>query len=289
VPIGNSCDGASRTVPDDILPDLGSAAMRRASLGEWLSRKKTARIAGAMVRNWMDCDCEFIARRYDHLANLIVLFEWLLFVPAQFRRSAVKALELKRGDRVLEIGCGTGRNLQNLREAVGPRGHVYGVDLSDGMLNKARRIVARHGWKNVTLVHSDAVDYQAPEPLDAVLFGFSYNTIPHHLAVLDHALAQLRLGGQLCVMDAKLPPGRLGKIILPLSVWLMQRTLLGNPYIHPWEHVAQTTRQFQIKHYRLSSYYICQGKKYAQTTIEHSANRAPKRVASLWPHMEAAE
>jgi protein-L-isoaspartate O-methyltransferase len=74
------------------------------------------------------------------------------------------------------------------------------------MLTRARSLVDRHGWRNVTLVHGDAVDYQAPEPLDGVLFGFAYSTMPHHHAVLLQALAQLRPGGRVCVMNATLPP-----------------------------------------------------------------------------------
>ena len=214
---------------------------------------------------WIDRDRAFVARRYDHLARLITLFEWLLFVPGKFREQAVATLELKPGDRVLEIGCGTGRNLPPLRAAVGDTGHVYGIDLSAGMLTRARSLVDQHRWRNVTLVHGDAVDYQAPEPLDGVLFGFSYSTMPHHHAVLLQALAQLRPGGRVCVMDATLPPGRWGRMILPLSVWLMKHTLLGNPYIHPWDHVARATVDFQIRHFLFSAYYVCRGTKRTDT------------------------
>ena len=111
---------------------------------------------------WIDRDRAFVARRYDHLARLITLFEWLLFVPGKFREKAVATLELKPGDRVLEIGCGTGRNLPALRAAVGDAGHVYGIDLSAGMLTRARSLVDSHQWRNVTLVHGDAVDSRRP-------------------------------------------------------------------------------------------------------------------------------
>ena len=108
---------------------------------------------------------------------------------------------------MLEIGCGTGRNFPYLREAVGPSGRVYGVDLSTGMLAKARALCEQRRWRNVELTHEDAADYIAPEPLDGVMFGLSYNTMPHHLTVLRHAWKQLRPGGRIVIMDAKVPPG----------------------------------------------------------------------------------
>jgi ubiquinone/menaquinone biosynthesis C-methylase UbiE len=52
-------------------------------------------------------------------------------------RAAVTALALRRGDRVLDAGCGTGRALPALREAVGPEGTVLGVDLTEAMLAAA--------------------------------------------------------------------------------------------------------------------------------------------------------
>ncbi len=53
-----------------------------------------------------------------------------------FAAKAVDRLSLQPGDHVLEIGCGTGRNLPFLSAAVGPQGRVYGVDLSPGMLGE---------------------------------------------------------------------------------------------------------------------------------------------------------
>jgi hypothetical protein len=52
-------------------------------------------------------------------------------------------------------------------------------------------------------------------------------------------------------------------MILPASVWLMKHTLLGNPYIHPWEQVARATVDFQIRYFLFSSYYVCRGTKRA--------------------------
>jgi hypothetical protein len=116
-------------------------------------------------------------------------------------------------------------------------------------------------WSNVVLVRNEALVYSAPEPLDGVLFSLSYNTMPHHRAVLQHALSQLRPGGRIVIMDAKLPPGRFGERILPFSLWLMRRTFLGNPLIQPWTHLDQATEDFEMQSYMFDAYYICRGSK----------------------------
>ncbi len=214
-----------------------------------------------MTYQWVYCDRASVARRYDKLANYIKLCEWLLCVPKSLRRKAAEALHVNEGDRVLEIGCGTGLNLPFLREVVGAQGHVYGVDISEGMLEKAGDLRARSRWNNVTLVNSDALAFHAPEPLDAVLFGLSYNTMPHHRAVLAHALTQLRPGGRVVIMDAKAPDGALGQMVLPFGAWLMKHTLLGNPYIRPWEHMAEAADDVETQDFLFGSYYICGGVK----------------------------
>jgi demethylmenaquinone methyltransferase/2-methoxy-6-polyprenyl-1,4-benzoquinol methylase len=210
---------------------------------------------------WVDCDQAFISQRYDRLAGLITFFEWMLFLPRGLRREAVGRLGLRHGDRVLEIGCGTGRNFPYLRAAVGNSGKIYGVDLSSGMLRKARRLCQRGGWNNFELTQGDAADFVAPEPLDAVFFSLSYNTMPHHLTVLRQAWNQLRPGGRLVIMDAKLPPGRAGRLVLPFSLWLMKRTMLGNPHIQPWVDLKEFGLHFEQTEFLFGSYYVCRAVK----------------------------
>jgi demethylmenaquinone methyltransferase/2-methoxy-6-polyprenyl-1,4-benzoquinol methylase len=211
--------------------------------------------------HWVDCDRNSVRQRYDRIAKFIPLFERLLFLPRDLRRKAVVDLGLSRGDSVLEIGCGTGRNFPYMREAVGPTGRIYGVDISSGMLNKARDLRDANHWQNIELNECDAADFTAPTPLDGVLFSLSYNTIPHHCAVLHKAWEQLRPGGRLVIMDAKLPPGPGGQLILPFSLWLMKHTMLGNPLIQPWKELTSITEHFDMTEWLFGSYYICRGMK----------------------------
>lgn len=190
-------------------------------------------------------------------------FSIACFLPRDARQKAVARLQLTAGDSVLDIGCGTGRSLGYLQEAVGPTGRIYGIDISRGMLREAKKLRDANRWRNVELTECDAAEYTAPAPLNGVLFSLSYNTMPHHRAVLRKAWDQLVPGGTLVIMDAKVPPGLSGKLVLPFSLWLMKHTMLGNPLIHPWEELAVLTDDLDMSQRRFMSYYICRGMKRA--------------------------
>jgi ubiquinone/menaquinone biosynthesis C-methylase UbiE len=213
------------------------------------------------VAKWVDHDTPFVRQRYNRLARFFVLFEWLFLLPRRIRRKAVGRLELKRGSHVLEVGCGTGRNLTPLLEAVGAEGQVYGVDLSEGMLAEAQKLCARQGWRNVELIRADAADYALPGLIDGVIFSLSYAVIPHHKDALGHAWKQLRQGGYLVIMDAKLPSGVLGKLLRPFVVWTSRLTVLGNPDVRPWDELRELTDDVDYEEAQFGTYYICRGRK----------------------------
>lgn len=213
------------------------------------------------IAKWGDYDSLFVRRRYDRLAKFFVLFEWLFLLPRGIRRKAVARLELRPGARVLEVGCGTGRNLAHLVQAVGERGRVYGVDLSEGMLQEARSLSAIAEWHNVTLIQSDATEYTLPELVDGVIFSLSYAVIPRHREALRRAWEHLRPGGHVVIMDAKLPSGFPGKLLHPFVVWASRATVLGNPDIRPWDELRELTDDVGCEEAQFGTYYICWGRK----------------------------
>jgi SAM-dependent methyltransferase len=68
---------------------------------------------------------------------------------------AMDRLELRPGQRVVDLGCGAGRTTLELAARVGPGGEVVGVDISSGMLAAGRERAARAGARNVEFVHAD--------------------------------------------------------------------------------------------------------------------------------------
>ena len=75
---------------------------------------------------------------------------------ARMRSTFLELLSPSRGDVVVEMGCGTGANFPWLRDRVGREGTVVGVDLSEGVLERAHDRIRRHGWENVHVVRGDA-------------------------------------------------------------------------------------------------------------------------------------
>lgn len=77
------------------------------------------------------------ARRiYDFLGKT---YDWFGGFDARAKTRAIELLELAPGDRVLEVGVGTGKVLSQINQGITPRGLSFGIDLSSKMLSEARR------------------------------------------------------------------------------------------------------------------------------------------------------
>src|SRR5436190_15206066 len=108
-------------------------------------------------------DNDFLYRVYEKIST----FYDFTFGPTLHpgRVGAIRRMGIKPGDRVLEVGVGTGINA-----ALYPRDcSVTGIDLSTSMLEKARHRIARKGVQNVTLMEMDAANLKfADETFDIV-------------------------------------------------------------------------------------------------------------------------
>jgi SAM-dependent methyltransferase len=120
------------------------------------------------------------------------------------RVQAVNDLLLARsgvaaGENVLEIGCGTGATTVPLAEAVGPSGRVVGVDLSQPMLEGARKRVAASGLGNIKLLQADAqVHSFKPGRFDLITSRFGVMFFADPFAAFANLLPAMRPGGRLC-------------------------------------------------------------------------------------------
>jgi len=108
-------------------------------------------------------------------------------------------LDLEGDERVLEIGCGTARNLIRLTRRH-PSLRLYGIDASEEMLKTARR-KARNHQIELFYTLAEEFDYDKYTSFDVVFFSYSLSMIPEWKRVLEGALANLRKGGALYIVD----------------------------------------------------------------------------------------
>lgn len=89
-------------------------------------------------------------------------------------KKITKLMELKEGQIVMDVGCGSGVMIPFLKEALGKKGIIYAVDISEKMLKRAK---AKHKNKNVYFVNSDVYDLPfTAESFDVIL---CYSSFPH--------------------------------------------------------------------------------------------------------------
>ncbi len=117
------------------------------------------------------------------------------------RDTLIEDLKVASGDRVLEVGCGTGRNLALIAKRY-PRAKLYGLDISAEMLISAQKALA---GSEATLKTADATDFNAGafgvEGFDRVVISYALSMIPDWEKAIDRALDALAPGGALHIAD----------------------------------------------------------------------------------------
>jgi len=183
--------------------------------------------------------------------------ELALFEPARLK--AISRLALQRGDVVLDVGCGTGLSLALLRQGVGAKGRIIGIEQSPEMIEKARERVAQNDWRNVTLLCSPAETADISGLADAVLFHFTHDILRRPEAIAN-VIRHLKPGARVVASGLKWA----GAWALPANLLVLPAALHSVTSLEglhkPWSRLAARTGPLDVETMLLGTVYIASGR-----------------------------
>ena len=115
---------------------------------------------------------------------------------------AINYAEPKPGEVCVDLGSGRGTDVLRMAESVGESGYVYGIDISDGMLEKARMNAEKFGVSNVAFVCSELESLGLPDNLaDLVISNCTLNHASDKQSVWNEIYRILKKGGRFVISD----------------------------------------------------------------------------------------
>jgi phosphatidylethanolamine/phosphatidyl-N-methylethanolamine N-methyltransferase len=171
---------------------------------------------------------DFVSGVYDKLA---AVYDYT-FGPGLHRGriQAIQRMGIKPGDRLLEVGVGTGINVL----LYPPESQVVGIDFSAPMLEKARERVARRGVRGVRLLEMDAADMKFPDgSFDIVYAPYVISVVPDPVRVAREMYRVCRPGGKVIILNhfrsQNVLGSRLERLISPLTLHIGFKSDLDLP------------------------------------------------------------
>ena len=164
-------------------------------------------------------ETSFVERVYEKMASVYDLFFGVTLHNGRAR--AIERMAIKPSDQILEVGVGTGMSLPLYPR----RCSVTAVDLSEGMLERARERAAQHKLENVRLIQMDATELKFPDnSFDIVYAPYVINCVPDPIAVTREMRRVCRPDGRVVFLNHFLSdyqiPSKIERAIAPLTVHL---------------------------------------------------------------------
>jgi S-adenosylmethionine-diacylgycerolhomoserine-N-methlytransferase len=168
------------------------------------------------------------------------------------REELYQALETPADGVWVEMGAGTGSNLEFLGDRIRILRQVHLVDLSSSLLQVAGERIQQNHWTHAATHVEDVTTFSLAESADVVTFSYSLTMIPDWFAAIENALRLLKPGGTIGVVDfyvsRKHPaPGFVRHPWWTRSFWPVW---FGNDNVHPCaDHVPYLQRHFEPVHF----------------------------------------
>lgn len=197
-----------------------------------------------------------IASRYDSMMNKV-----FFGIDRKYRKIAVNEMELKEGDVVLDLGCGTGLNFEYIHEKIGKKGRIIGVDQCLEMLEQAKKKKLMHKWSNIELIQQDIQELKINEKFDAILCFCVLSLVNRHKDTIRTASTYLKENGKFVIFDVKEPKNP-AKLFLPLIKYIAKkfRSTEDDFTKRLWIDMMKYLK-VEVKEYFFGLFYLAKGVK----------------------------
>jgi demethylmenaquinone methyltransferase/2-methoxy-6-polyprenyl-1,4-benzoquinol methylase len=140
---------------------------------------------------------KFVAKNYDKIMNTMSFGLYQGFI-----KKAIKNMDIRQSDSILDLGCGTGRNASLMEKYIDENGQITGLDISDQM--QYQFLEKFNGKPNVGFVNQ-RIDqlFDLNKQFDIVFISFVIHGFPHEIrsTVIQNALNHLKRGGIFYILD----------------------------------------------------------------------------------------
>lgn len=183
--------------------------------------------------------------------------ELAFFEP--LRRLAIARLALRPGEVVLDVGCGTGLSLAGIRQGIGPRGRIVGVEQSPEMIALARARGAGDRRARATLICAPVETARLGVQADAALFHFTHDILLRPEAIAN-VLAHLRPGARVVASGLKWASPHL---LRPVNLFVFSAALRSVTSLEgldrPWRLLEQRLGRMRVETRLLGAGYVASG------------------------------
>lgn len=165
------------------------------------------------------------------------------------RKRAVELLDLKDGQTVIDIACGTGANFKHII-ASNTNITLYGTDFSEGMLKKGQAAIEKNKWNNILLFQADARELNLSSlkkhinkqgGFDRVICVLGLSVIPGWETVLDNLVGLLNENGKIVIVDVFAEKRT-------FNTWLVEKIAKADLDRKIWQTLKTKTDNFQMEY-----------------------------------------
>lgn len=165
------------------------------------------------------------------------------------RKRAIELLDVKSGQILIDVACGTGANFRHI-QAANKDLEIYGTDFSKGMLAKAQLLIKKNNWNNIKLFQADARDLSPSfigeqtnkeVSFDRVICVLGLSVMPDWEQVLENMINILKENGKIVIVDVFAEKRN-------FNTWLVEKFARADLDRKIWQTLKEKTTDFEFEY-----------------------------------------